>query len=122
VPAKQSHTGKNLLIASHEVSGTTTIFQIDDLFPTNIEKQASINNISIFPNPSQSNITITVQNFATTSKIKIVNSFGQLMHQQEMKEKSIQLPIMHLANGVYNVIISDETNDANIQTSTFVKY
>jgi hypothetical protein len=44
------------------------------------------------------------------------------MHQQEMKEKSIQLPIMHLANGVYNVIISDETNDANIQTSTFVKY
>ena len=34
VPAKDSPNGENLLIVGNEVSGTTTIFQVDSLLPT----------------------------------------------------------------------------------------
>ena len=122
VPAKQSHTGKNLLIASHEVSGTTAIYQIDDLFPTHVEKYALMNGISIYPNPGQTNITIFLNEFVNTKKLKIVNSLGQVMHQQVMQEQSIQLPIEKFANGIYNVIISDANTDLEVTTSTFIKY
>ena len=122
VPAKQSHTGKNLLIASHEVSGTTAIYQIDDLFPTHVEKYALMNGISIYPNPGQTNITIFLNEFVNSKKLKIVNSLGQVMHQQVMQEQSIQLPIEKFANGIYNVIISDANTDLEVTTSTFIKY
>lgn len=111
VPAKQSHTGKNLLIASHEISGTTTIFQIDDLLPSSITEQKLIgNDFNLFPNPSQETIQITVTEPLKGATINIVNTMGQIVLSQTMNGQSIQINIAHLANGLYTVSLSDESN------------
>lgn len=111
VPAKQSHTGKNLLIASHEVSGTTTIFQIDDLLPSEITEQKSIvNDFNLYPNPSQNTIQITLKETVKAATVKVLNTMGQTVLSQEMNEQNMQLDIAHLANGVYIVTICNEAN------------
>lgn len=122
VPAKQSHTGKNLLVASHEVSGTTTIFQIDDLLPSTISEQKSfVNEFNLFPNPSQGNIQITMTEAVKGATVKVLNTMGQTVLSQEMNEQSIQLDIAHLANGVYIVTISNEDNENIVSPKKLIK-
>ena len=122
VPAKQSHTGKNLLIASHEVSGTTTIFQIDDLLPSEItELKSIVNDFNIYPNPSHNTVSITLKETVKGSTVKVLNTMGQTILSKEMNEQNMQLDIAHLANGLYIVIISNEANQNIVNPKKLIK-
>jgi hypothetical protein len=122
VPAANSHTGKNLLIASHEVSGTTTIFQINDLLPSEITEQKSImNEFNLFPNPSQGNIQITLTEEIKGSTVIIMNTMGQIVLSQKMNEQIKQLDVEHLANGVYTVTIINEANQKIFSPRKLIK-
>jgi hypothetical protein len=122
VAAKQSHTGKNLLIASHEVSGTTTIFQIDDLLPSEIKEQKSIvNDFNFYPNPSQNAIQITLKETAKGSIVKVWNTMGQVILSQEMNEQTINLDIASLAKGLYILSIGNEANQNIVSPKKLIK-
>jgi 2',3'-cyclic-nucleotide 2'-phosphodiesterase / 3'-nucleotidase / 5'-nucleotidase len=122
VAAKQSHTGKNLLIASHEVSGTTTIFQIDDLLPSEIKEQKSIvNDFNFYPNPSQNTIQITLKETAKGSIVKVWNTMGQVILSQEMNEQTINLDIASLAKGLYILSIGNEANQNIVSPKKLIK-
>lgn len=122
VPAKQSHTGKNLLIASHEVSGTTTIFQIDDLLPNAIiETKALTNEMNIAPNPSQNTIHISLKEATKGATVKVLNTMGQTVLSQEMNENNAQLNIAHLSNGLYIVTICNEANQNIVSPKKLIK-
>lgn len=122
VAAKQSHIGKNLLIASHEVSGTTTIFQIDDLLPSEIKEQKSIvNDFNFYPNPSQNTIQITLKETAKGSIVKVWNTMGQVILSQEMNEQTISLDIASLAKGLYILSIGNEANQNIVSPKKLIK-
>ncbi len=122
VPAKQSHTGKNLLIASHEVSGTTTIFQIDDLLPSEItELKSIVNEFNLYPNPSQNAVQINLKETVKGATIKVLNTIGQTVLSQEMNENNAQLNIAHLSNGLYIVTICNEANQNIVTPKKLIK-
>ena len=116
VPAKNSHTGKNLLIAAHEVSGTTTIFQIDDLLPSFIAEPITMaNDYSIYPNPSTGTIHISLAKATEGASLKIANTLGQTVLSQELHQQSTTISIAQLPSGLY---ISTLTNSANQSIAT----
>lgn len=77
VPAHKSHTGSHLLIASHEVSGTTTLFEIADLTPTTSLKAKE--NFKIFPNPSAEALI----QLEVPMNVSVFNALGQPVGRYE---------------------------------------
>jgi hypothetical protein len=113
VPAVNSHTGKNLLIASHEVSGTTTIFQIDDLVPTAsiLEQTIAQNDFEVYPNPSQHSISIQLKNEVKDANVKVYNTVGQLVHSAVLNGIEVKMDISQFANGLYFISVTDKESN-----------
>lgn len=77
VPAHKSHTGTHLLIASHEVSGTTTLFEIAYLTPTTSLKAKA--NFKIFPNPTAEALI----QLEVPMNVSVFNALGQPVGRYE---------------------------------------
>ncbi|MES2477455.1 MAG: choice-of-anchor I family protein [Bacteroidota bacterium] len=122
VPAANSHTGKNLLIASHEVSGTTTIFQINDLLPSVIEEQKIISNeYSIYPNPGHNKITIQLQQKLQGATVGIYNIIGQLVQSNHIDTEQTEIDIEQLGVGIYFIRVADNGNNQIGNPKKFIK-
>jgi len=115
VPASESHTGENLLIASNEVSGTVAIYQINDL-TVGINDKENSSEINIYPNPVKNNLTINVE---ANSTIIVSNSLGQNIIGEKAKNSKTNLNVNNLAEGIYNITIITPNN--KIHHSKFVK-
>jgi hypothetical protein len=110
VPAAKSHTGKNLLIGAHEVSGTTTIWQIDNLLAGIEESIQAPNDFSIFPNPSQDWLNVHTQNNIEHGTVQVYNTVGQLVQSSIINASVTKLNISSLSQGVYLVHVLDHKN------------
>lgn len=123
VSEKESHTGKNLLIASYEVSGTTTIFQIDDLLPSGISSLAQ-NNVSmkLYPNPAQEQFTLSLDALPE-QKIDLVvyNTLGQKVLEVPAQGKETNCLIGQLNIGVYYACAIDAMGNRLSPVQMFVK-
>ena len=122
VPAASSHTGKNLLIASHEVSGTTTIFQINDLIPSAIEEIKTMSNdFIIYPNPSQNKVTLSMKFAVNDATVKVYNTIGQIVQSVIMNAQDMEMDINSLSNGVYFITITDKNGDKIVAPKRLLK-
>jgi len=83
--------------------------------PTGIASiKTDINNVSLFPNPSNGETTLKINaTTATTAKISIVNILGQSVYTQKATlvsgSNNIQLNVSEFASGVYNIVIDSDT-------------
>ncbi len=68
----------------------------------------STDGISIYPNPVTNNLMITGLNGQST--LKIVNSIGQIMRQQNTSANALNLDVSTLKEGVYILSISDDSD------------
>lgn len=77
VPGHKSHTGTHLLIASHELSGTTTLFEIADLSSTSGAQV--VDTFSVFPNPTAEALI----QLEAPMNVSVFNALGQPVGRYE---------------------------------------
>ncbi len=112
--AEDNHSEYDVVISSHEVSGTTTIFKIED----NTIGYAEENNIevSIYPNPVVNVLNID-GNFDENTHYTITDINGKTMKSNILNTNSID--VKQLNNGIY--VLSITFNDQLIYSKEFIK-
>jgi hypothetical protein len=90
----------------------TALYTGEPLIPTNINRPLSdnTNNIKVFPNPTGSNLTIDIGNFALMNgyQLRVKNSLGQQVFQTNINQESETLTLNNWGgNGLYFVHVID---------------
>ena len=117
VSAEESHSGENLLIVSNEVSGTTTIYEIEDL-TASITEPNSLTSLRLFPNPSDSKIKVELKN-ESTGNYSIIDNQGRVVLTGEFVGYEFELDVTFMRSGFYNLIIQEDTGV--ILTTSFIR-
>jgi len=92
-----------------------------DSLATNIQTN-SITKLSIIPNPASHFINVSFGKMqAKFHKMKIYNSLGQVVYQNEIPDnkKQVRIDVSAYKNGIYFIKVSDNSNNSN-QTSFIV--
>lgn len=63
--------------------------------------------VEMFPNPTTDQITIQCPTTSSPFSLTILNSFGQVKHNQLSKDNSIKISLSHLPSGIYLAIIKN---------------
>lgn len=120
IPASASHTGKNLLFLSHEVSGTVAMYTIID--PTQSTASVDENGntaFNIYPNPTTDELFISSDKNFINSEYTISNAVGSEVAKGTIENQLTKLNVNTLPNGVYFIRISN--NNAEIQIQKVIK-
>ncbi|MHB8258666.1 MAG: T9SS type A sorting domain-containing protein [Bacteroidia bacterium] len=85
--------------------------------PAGIQQFANNNEISIYPNPASTNLTLTLSKGEGTASVEIFNTIGDCVHRQIItspsppsKGETYTIDVTDLAGGVYNLQISTSSN------------
>ncbi len=77
--------------------------------PSGISNQITIeNNISVYPNPGRG--VFTISSTIGTSGLQVLNSAGQLVHQQTINDGRTQADLSALAKGIYMLQLTNGNN------------
>ena len=117
IPANESHTGENLLIVSNEVSGTTSLFNIEDAtagFSELLEKQ-----FSIYPNPTSTSLHIDFEEVNSDANFQITGTNGIITMHGGLSNQMNEVNISGLNNGIYFVTVFK--NGKKVKTERFLK-
>lgn len=86
-------------------SSTVSVF----VYPCGIE---DINNgtsaISVYPNPTLGEITVTLEKITDNTFVEVYNSLGQLISKQVAKEIILKINLTEQAKGIYHVRITKD--------------
>ncbi len=92
---------------------------IKDISVKSVDEASSANNFTIFPNPSNGNITVSNIS-AEFDNIKIFDGRGRLVSTKNMSKTSQEsLDVSHLQNGIYFLQISN--GDQILKLRSFVR-
>jgi hypothetical protein len=84
-----------------------------------IENQQWKNSIQLFPNPASHACNVQFSENQLFEKLILYNTYGQVVDQYNITDRrSFEIPMQHLASGVYHVVIKNETE---IFTSQIIK-
>ncbi len=111
IPAVESPNGKPLLAVANEVSGTTTLFQIDVPGPASVNTPPVVTNVSITGN-EDSVIPLSLANFSSAFSDADGNPLTQVQVTSLPSNGTLQL------NGS-NVTQGQEISSAGLETLTF---
>lgn len=100
VPATASHTQQNLLIVSNEFSGTTVIYEVDDLF-TAIPSLLAGEPLQLYPNPTTGILNVTLPVVTNPLAYQLYNTLGQKLLEGELEQEQVQLSLEQLPSGCY---------------------
>ncbi len=87
------------------------ITKISECESSNINTPNPLSQISIFPNPANTQITIT--NLPANSTINISDITGRVFYSQKTKNNTLQIPTTEWSNGMYFVQIINGENRVN---------
>ncbi len=96
VSPTESHTGKAMLIVSNEVSGTTTIYEIEVATNVSLTETKEID-FSVFPNPTSA--YISYEGSFVPSLIKVMDAKGNILRIERNTVNTISLE--GLNSGIY---------------------
>ena len=107
------------MLDSLEISGLGKVILFDSLVVTSL-KNYTVLPVNVYPNPSQSIVSVRADNFIGSSLINIFNIEGKLVYQtqQNTLNNQITIPVTHLSNGQYLIVIK---NNQMLYQSKFIK-
>lgn len=84
--------------------------RITDLTELQSENTSIVNNseVSVYPNPAQTGVTISKVNFEGTMKVELKDPLGKIIFTGTMsKNNDLYVPLTDLSNGVYFLSLTD---------------
>ncbi len=105
VKAENSHTGNNLLIVSHEVSGTTTIFEVTDL-TVGVER-ALEGAISVQPTVTEGLVHILSEVATDDLNYEVIGQNSQLIQRGALQGDRTQINLDTTAAGIYFISVTN---------------
>ena len=68
-------------------------------------KTAMKEGISVFPNPTQDLVNVSINNFKVEEMVtvQLIDNGGKVLKSQVMQSSSIQLPVTELKSGIYYI-------------------
>ena len=90
----------------------TTVYYTDSITVVlaGVEDINAMNNVAVYPNPFNNELTIS--NIATVTEIKIVNMIGkEIFSQSNSLNNQIQINLANLETGIYFVVLIDENQN-----------
>ena len=111
VPAADAHNNKNMLIVSNEVSGTTTIYDIEDLTVGTNELVAQDAEVNLYPNPTKNQVTVEVsgQNNQQINFV-VLNALGAQVAAGRFNGNRHQLDLSDMPKGLYLISLTSENS------------
>lgn len=97
-------------------SSDTTSLKVEDC--TGIEKLTSTQEISVYPNPTKSSVTINYSNGSVT-KIIVSDLSGRVLLVDNCSGNQHTIDLSNVSNGIYMIQL---TSDRHISTAKVVKY
>ncbi|MEO6849852.1 MAG: T9SS type A sorting domain-containing protein, partial [Mucilaginibacter sp.] len=117
--------GQNLYrLKQEDLNNTISYSNIVPVMYTSLGESITKNNISIYPNPAKSNISLSIVaevNTAAAYNIQITNSSGILIKQATSNEPNWQANVNELLPGTYMVRVLNNKDNALIGNTKFVK-
>ncbi|MGB0870420.1 MAG: choice-of-anchor I family protein [Flavobacteriales bacterium] len=111
---EENHSDYDVLISSHEISGTTTIFKIED--NTVGFNENDVENFSCFPNP-MTNIINIKGDLSQESTYQLTDMLGRKIKSGILNSNTI--PVSELENGMY--VLSIYQSNVLIYSTELVK-
>ena len=68
----------------------------------------SKNSFSVFPNPFEEELTLTVGNFLGTSQVKIIDQLGKTIYEVQLDKLKTTLDLKNLTSGFYFISVTSE--------------
>lgn len=87
-----------------------------NMFSKDTEK-AGFNKLTAVPNPANDKVTLSVEVIRNNQYIRVYTATGQCLVYTEMTERKIELDTRQYGNGVYTVVI---TNDTEVLTQKII--
>ena len=100
IAADKSATGKPYILVANEISGTITVFEINDSNLSNNEVTSTPKTFAIFPNPSESGIVY----FNRVADYDLYDMSGKLI---QTKKEALTIDTASLKTGIYFVKTSE---------------
>ncbi len=108
-------------MTSYTVTGTASgcsakaVTIVSDTVCIGIEENSNIQDISVYPNPSNGDFTISVSNANFTNlSVTVINILGEVVYSNTFKNNSVnfnkQIDLNQLSNGVYYFRLSTGTD------------
>ena len=92
---------------SHAFAKNITISTSTNGGDVGIEEIKNSLNLNVFPNPTSGIFKVTIEGesltFLENYKIEIYNYFGQIIHQQELKNQESEIDLRNFSDGIYFV-------------------
>lgn len=111
---EENHSNYDVLISSHEISGTTTIFKIED--NTVGFNENDVENFNCFPNPMTKIVNIK-GDLPQESTYQITDMLGRKIKSGILNSNTI--PVSELENGMY--VLSIYQSNVLIYSTELVK-
>lgn len=101
------------LSGSNATTGTgRAVFNKLDVTPAVglLNKAAAVNNLVIYPNPANSNISVSFNTVAPTSTVSIMDLSGRLVLQQQATEGNLNINVSAISKGLYLLQVVNGNN------------
>ncbi len=107
----------NVLFSFENRSGNGSPLYIDNInisggIPTAVPSVSSTPSVKVYPNPSNGQFTVALQNVAGNPNVKIYNVLGQEVYQSRLKNDNTVVNLVAQPKGIYIYRIFNETGSA----------
>ncbi len=110
IAADENSTGKNMLLVSNELSGTTTIYEIWDIASGTEDTVKENTDILVFPNPVTDYISLSTQGWSgATAQFSITDTHGRIMQKGNVDKHKNTIDVSFLPSGIYFLSLFDGT-------------
>jgi hypothetical protein len=112
IPHTDSPNKRDLLVVANEVSSTLTIYHVfDPQLDTNVsvnDMMVNNSNISLFPNPTQNNITIETSE--EIQWVEVVDFSGAVVYRKNVEENTTKVDLSTFQGHVFVIRVQTENN------------